>query len=47
LAATETVVWSVIGIIKLSVPSDANVFWPYYENMKDRVYVSGMFVDPG
>jgi hypothetical protein len=47
LAATETVVRSAIGIIKLRAPSDTDVFRPYYENMKDREYARGMFVDPG
>ncbi|RYP80050.1 hypothetical protein DL770_006409 [Monosporascus sp. CRB-9-2] len=47
LATTETVVRSVIGSIKLSAPSDAEIFLPHYENMKNREHATGTFVDPG
>lgn len=47
LAITETVVRYAIGNIKLSAPNDAEIFLPYYENMKDREHANGTFVSPG
>ncbi|KAF2180114.1 purine and uridine phosphorylase [Zopfia rhizophila CBS 207.26] len=47
LATTETVVRSAIGSIKLLAPSDAEVIFPYYENIKYKRHSNGTFVDPG
>jgi hypothetical protein len=47
LANTETVIRSAIGNIKLMSPTDADMFLPYYENMKHQQHASGTFADPG
>ncbi|KAI2780438.1 purine and uridine phosphorylase [Daldinia loculata] len=43
LAQTAQVVRSAIGSIKLQSPNEAELFLPFYENMKDRE----KFIDPG
>ncbi|KAJ4148226.1 hypothetical protein LMH87_002706 [Akanthomyces muscarius] len=47
LSATETVVRSAIGRIKLEAPNDAVLLLPYYEKIKDEEHSNGSFVDPG
>ncbi len=47
LVSTETVVRSAISSIKLHAPNDADIFLPYYENMKDNEHANGTFIDPG
>ncbi|KAH0538230.1 hypothetical protein FGG08_005149 [Glutinoglossum americanum] len=47
LANTETIVRSAIGSIKLLAPNDAEVIFPYYENIKHKSHPNGTFVDPG
>jgi nucleoside phosphorylase len=47
LANTETVVRSAIGNIKLRSPNDAEIFLPYYEEMKNKEHMNGNFMDPG
>ncbi|KAK1837667.1 TPR domain protein (kinesin light chain), partial [Colletotrichum chrysophilum] len=47
LATTETVVRSAIGSIKLNAPNDADIFLPYYQNVKDQEHATGTFADPG
>ena len=47
LAATETVVRSAIGSIKLKVPHDAEVILPYYHHIKNKLHAHGTFIDPG
>ncbi|ATY67161.1 NB-ARC and ankyrin domain [Cordyceps militaris] len=47
LCATETVVRSAIGCIKLEAPNDADLFLPFYENIKNKEHSAGKFIDPG
>ncbi|KAF4964330.1 hypothetical protein FSARC_7736 [Fusarium sarcochroum] len=47
LANTETVVRSAIGNIKMMTPNDADVFLPFYEDIKDKEHSKGTFADPG
>lgn len=47
LSATETVVRSAIGRIKLEAPNDAVLLLPYYEKIKDEEHSDGSFIDPG
>ncbi|CAH0034532.1 unnamed protein product [Clonostachys rhizophaga] len=47
LAATEPVIRSAIGSIKMNAPNDAEILKPYYESIKDREHTRGTFEDPG
>ncbi|KAK2605925.1 hypothetical protein QQS21_003651 [Conoideocrella luteorostrata] len=47
LAATEPIIRSAIGSIKLEYPNDANCFLPHYERMKNSAHRAGTFLDPG
>lgn len=47
LDMTETVVRSAIGSIRLQAPDDAQLFLPFYEQIKDKEHVGGTFADPG
>jgi nucleoside phosphorylase len=47
LAATEAIVRSAIGSIRLRAPNESEIFLPYYESMKDEVHREGTFNDLG
>ncbi|KAK6209142.1 hypothetical protein LQW54_006596 [Pestalotiopsis sp. IQ-011] len=47
LAATEPIIRSAIGSIKLKAPDDAKEFLPFYETIRDKEHATGAFADPG
>lgn len=47
LAATEPIVRSAIGSIKVEAPHDADLILPYYDTIRNREHATGTFVDPG
>lgn len=47
LAATEPIIRSAIGSIKLEAPNDAQIFLPYYEAIRNNEHATGTFADPG
>ncbi|OAR00377.1 hypothetical protein LLEC1_01002 [Akanthomyces lecanii] len=47
VSATETVVRSAIGRIKLEAPNDVALFLHHYEKIKEEEHSDGSFVDPG
>ncbi|KAK1846104.1 pfs domain-containing protein [Colletotrichum chrysophilum] len=47
LTHTATIVRSAIGKIRLTAPNDAEVFLPYYDEIKDEEHDDGNFKDPG
>lgn len=47
LVPTEAIVRSAIGTIKVEAPNDAQLFLPYYAEIRDKEHATGTFVDPG
>lgn len=47
LAQTEKLIRSAIGSIRLNEPDEAEIFLPYYEQLKDKLHSQGPFTDPG
>jgi nucleoside phosphorylase/tetratricopeptide (TPR) repeat protein len=47
LAATEPIVRSAIGSMKVEAPNDTDLFLPYYDTIRNRQHATGTFADPG
>lgn len=47
LAATEPIIRSAIGSIKLKAPYDAEELLPFYETIRNKEHATGAFADPG